>query len=60
MIFADAPKDWQELENRVQQILAECGCQAERGKSMVLPRGSINVDVYALDTTRQPNLIIVR
>lgn len=60
MIFADAPEDWKELENRVQQILSECGCQAERGKSVALPRGSVDLDVYALDTTRQPNLIIVR
>jgi hypothetical protein len=59
MIFGDAPEDWQELEDRVQQVLAECGCQAERGKSVALPRGSVDVDVYALDTTRQPNLIVV-
>jgi hypothetical protein len=59
MIFADAPADWEELETRVEQILSECGCQTERGKRVDLPRGTVDLDVYARDMTREPNLTIV-
>ena len=37
----------------------ECGCQAERQKHLDLPRGSVDVDVYARDATREPVLTIV-
>jgi Restriction endonuclease len=59
MIFIDKPRDWKDLESKVCQILAECGCQTERSKHIVLPRGEVNIDVYALDTVREPNLIMV-
>src|SRR6266700_1257056 len=59
MIFADAPQNWQELETRANQILTECGCQSERNKHLTLPRGNVHIDVYARDTTREPNLTIV-
>src|SRR5260370_33631163 len=59
MIFSDAPRVWSELEVRVCQILTECGCSAERSKHLDLPRGGVNIDVYAEDPTREPHLIIV-
>jgi hypothetical protein len=59
VIFANSPADWQELESRVHQILVECGCQGERGKHLDLPRGSVDVDVYARDVTREPALTIL-
>jgi len=59
MIFSNPPNDWEQLESRIWQILTECGCIAERSKRIVLPRGEVQVDVYALDRTREPNLVIV-
>jgi hypothetical protein len=59
VIFADSPPNWQELESRVHQVLIESGCQAERGKHLDLPRGTVDVDVYARDVTREPGLIML-
>jgi len=59
MIFADTPTTWQDLETRVEQILRECGCQVERSKHVGLPRGGVDLDVYARDGTREPALIII-
>ena len=59
MIFAEPPADWQELEVRVHQILSECGCQSERGKHLDLARGSIDIEVYARDTAREPVLTML-
>ena len=59
MIFSDSPSSWQELEQRVCQILEECGSIAERSKNLVLPRGTVTVDVHAVDKTREPSLIII-
>jgi hypothetical protein len=59
MIFIDAPNDWKDLEMRVCQILSECGCRTERGKHLSLPRGGVDIDVYAEDLTREPHIVIV-
>jgi hypothetical protein len=59
MIFSDAPIDWQDLEMRVCQILAECGCDAERNRHIDLPRGGADIDVYAVDRTREPRLLVL-
>ncbi len=59
MIFIDAPSDWKDLEKRVCQILSECGCRTERGKHLRIPRGVIDIDVYAEDLTREPHIVIV-
>jgi hypothetical protein len=59
MIFKNKPTDWKDLELRVGQILSECGCRVERGKHLRLPRGEVDVDIYARDLTREPNLVIV-
>ena len=60
MIFNDAPAGWQDLETLVCQILTECGCEAQRNKHIDLPRGGgANIDVYAVDGTREPRLLIL-
>lgn len=41
------PLSWEELEQRVCDILNEAGYQAERSRSVETVRGSVNVDVYA-------------
>lgn len=59
LIFSDAPVDWQDLETRVCQILTECGCEAERNRHIDLPRGGVDIDIYAIDRTREPRLVIL-
>ena len=59
MIFNEAPAGWQDLETRVCQILTECGCDAERNKHIDLPKGGVDIDVYAADSTREPRLLIL-
>jgi hypothetical protein len=44
------PEDWGELEDLVTAILNEAGLQARRAVLVVLPRGSVNVDVVAEET----------
>ena len=46
-ITARTPNTWQELEDTVTAILSECGMNADRHVEVVVPRGSIWVDVLA-------------
>ncbi|MEY8142510.1 restriction endonuclease [Falsihalocynthiibacter sp. CO-5D18] len=59
MIYDDEPKSWRNLEARVLQILLEIGCKAVRAKTVKTVRGTVEVDVYALDDTRQPHQEII-
>lgn len=54
MIYSDSPKNWKDLERRVEQIMLEVGCQAERGRTIETARGTAEIDVYVLDDTRNP------
>ncbi|WP_216206951.1 restriction endonuclease [Amycolatopsis aidingensis] len=54
LIEGTPPADWKDLESRAAQILQESGWQAERGKSLQLARGSVDVDVYAFDPKSSP------
>ncbi|MHC1701121.1 MAG: restriction endonuclease [Humidesulfovibrio sp.] len=47
----DAPlKTWQELQSRVAQIFTEIGLNVEIGKQLTTARGTIEIDVYAVDS----------
>lgn len=59
MIFQGEPADWRDLETKVAQIFAECGCEAERGRTIQTVRGEVDVDVVVYDRTRQPELLIL-
>jgi restriction endonuclease len=59
VIFSNAPADWSDLEMRVCQVLTECGCEAERNRHIDLARGGANIDVCAVDRTREPRLVIL-
>jgi hypothetical protein len=50
LITAQNPDDWEQLEELVTAILNECGMNARRQASLVLPRGSVDVDVLAEET----------
>lgn len=54
MIEKEPGADWRDLQQRVAVILAECGLAAEVGRSVHLARGTVEIDVYALDPTTTP------
>jgi len=49
MIENPFPSDWRELQAGVCRIFNEIGLMAEQGKVVVTPRGSVELDVYAVD-----------
>lgn len=50
LITENVPEGWEKLEEIVTTILAECGMNAQRGVTLRLPSGSVDVDVYAEET----------
>ncbi len=54
MIYVDGPKNWQDLERRVEQIMLEVGCRAERGRTIKTVRGTAEIDVHVVDDSRNP------
>jgi hypothetical protein len=49
VITSHMPDTWEELEELVAAILAESGMEARRQVSLKLPRGSVDVDVFATE-----------
>lgn len=49
MIENPYPEDWRDLQKGVCSILNEIGLNAEEGKILKTPRGSIELDIYAID-----------
>lgn len=47
MITNKVPKTWNQLELMSAEILNKAGFEAVVGKELILPRGTVNVDVYA-------------
>ena len=50
LITSAIPESWEELEDLVTAILNECGMAARRQVNLKLPRGTVDVDVYAEET----------
>ncbi len=50
LISSQVPETWQELEEAVTAILSECGMELHRQVTLELPRGSVDVDVFASET----------
>lgn len=50
MIENPNPETWQDLQGHVNQILNEIGLKSEAGKVISTPRGTVEIDVYAVDT----------
>jgi restriction system protein len=53
------PGSWQDLEARAAQILRECGFAVEVQKDLPMARGNVKVDLYAIEHTSPPNIIVV-
>jgi restriction system protein len=51
------PETWTELEVQVTRILSESGLRAERGRSVLTARGTVNIDVYAEDSVYAPPVV---
>lgn len=59
MIFSTQPLTWKDLQDRVCQILKQCGYYAESPKEISTARSSkLEVDVYAEDTSIHHQVII--
>lgn len=48
------PTSWRDLQNQAARILTESGLKAEVEKTITTARGTVNVDVYAIDETQRP------
>jgi restriction system protein len=59
LIEAGPPTSWRKLEERVAEILDECGYDVEIQKNATLARGNVNIDVWADDHSSPPNIIAV-
>jgi len=50
LITENVPGSWEQLEKIVATILAESGMLVQHGVTLQLPRGTVDVDVYAEET----------
>ena len=49
MITAFVPRDWNELEDAVADLLTKCGMAVERARTVSTVRGQAEIDVYAIE-----------
>lgn len=60
MIFSTEPADWKDLQNKVGEILRDCGLSVEIEKVITSVRGKIEVDVFAKEiVNKRDNVIII-
>lgn len=59
MVWPDEPADWRDLQSRVCLLFREMGCEADSDVDLELPRGSVELDVRAIDRTQQPETLYV-
>lgn len=57
LIEDQPPDDWRDLQEKVAQILRECGMDAETDKQLETARGTVNADVFAEDKSQTPATI---
>lgn len=59
MIITQQPSDWKDLQNKVGEILKQCGFYVEIEKTIQTARGQAEIDVYAEENIKgRRNLII--
>lgn len=54
MIDSTLPDDWRGLQKAVAQIMDECGLSVETEKTIDTVRGTVNIDVFAIDQSQTP------
>ncbi|GAL01259.1 hypothetical protein JCM19314_703 [Nonlabens ulvanivorans] len=53
------PNDWKDLQNKVSEILIQCGFKSETEKTTETARGKVELDVYAEETIKSRKYSIV-
>lgn len=59
LITSKMPETWEELEETVADILGECGMESKRSVNLRLPRGSVDIDVVAKETSQGIETLII-
>lgn len=59
MITKEKPSDWRDLQNRVGDILTNCGLNVQVEKVLETVRGTVEVDVYAVENINGRNYSII-
>jgi hypothetical protein len=59
MLIYPAPVTWTDLQNTIARILHELGFTTKSPKTLKLVRGSVEVDVFSVDTTTEPNIVYI-
>ena len=49
------PSDWKDLQRQVSKIFQRSGLNSETNKRITTARGTVNIDVYAEDSSSQPS-----
>jgi restriction system protein len=57
MLIYPTPATWTDLQTAIARILHEVGFTTSSPKDLKLARGSVEVDVFSVDTTIQPNIV---
>jgi len=57
MIYSNEPDTWQDLQQKVAEVLSVCGCESYVEHEINLVRGQVEMDVVAFDRTRQPEIV---
>jgi hypothetical protein len=57
MIDHEIPEDWKGLQNGVALILQETGFEVEIEKTIQTVRGTVEIDVFAIDKTQSPEIV---
>ncbi len=53
------PQDWKDLQNKVSEVLSECGFYVQINKITKTARGKVELDVYAEETIKGRKYSIV-
>lgn len=54
-MISPPPSDWKDLQKQVSKIFRRSGLNSETNKKITTTRGTVNIDVYAEDSSSQPS-----
>jgi restriction system protein len=54
-MISPPPSDWRDLQRQVSRIFQRSGLNSETNKTITTTRGTVNIDVYAEDSSIQPS-----
>ena len=58
-IFSNSPTDWRDLQNKVGSVLRGIGYEVFIEKDIQTVRGTVNVDVFAMDEESVPSSVLI-